>query len=447
MNPFKALYLPIGVPTFHKESIDDQFNKSKSLLQSLSDAVECPDKPLLTIPDLMAFIEGKSCDLIILQNNAFANSEYASEILRAIDGDVLLWTLQEPVIDGGRLRLNSLTGAYSAGNLMHHVGKENFEYIWGSPEDQRVIKKLKSVLAAAQLKREFKTMTLASIGHTPQGFGFGRGIDAEIGRYFGMKHMAVEVRELMDRAKKYTLEECQAEIEESKVKLLGLSNTPDDNRVDFIRLYKSYSDFIKENNIAAISSRCWPDFFVDFGTPVCAVLGMLNDNQIAASCEADAYGALSMLIGMRLSGESVFFGDPVSLDQEESTITFWHCGTAACSLAHPRQGAQIGVHPNRKIGPTMEFGCKPSSQATVFRVGRKPDGGIRFFISTGEILDKPQQFLGTSLVFKTKRPSIDIVSNSVQDGWEPHFIVAYKDIKEELMTLGKYLKAEICLYE
>ena len=420
MKTFKALYLPIGVPTFHKESIDEQFLLSKSLLKEISDAIEIPDSPLLTIPDLLKFIEDKTCDLIILQNNAFANSEYTAEILRRIECDILLWTLQEPVIDGGRLRLNSLTGAYSAGNLMHHLGKENFEYIWGSPNDETVIKKIKAVVAASKLKKELRSLTIASIGHTPQGFGFGRGVDAEIGRYFGMKHVAVEVRELMDRAKKLELDACETEANEANQKLLNLGDTPETNRNDFVRLYKAYFDFIKENNVAAISSRCWPDFFVDFGTPVCAVLGMLNDNQIAASCEADAYGALSMLIGMKLSKESVFFGDPVSLDKEENTVTFWHCGTAACSLAHPRQGTQIGVHPNRKIGPTMEFGCKPSEEATVFRVGRKPDGGIRFFISSGEILDKEQQFLGTSLVFKSQSSAIELVSKSVSDGWEPH---------------------------
>ena len=105
-------------------------------------------------------------------------------------------------------------------------------------------------------------------------------------------------------------------------------------------LYKAYSDFVKDNNVAAISSRCWPDFFVEFGTPVCGVLSLLNDNSVAASCEADAYGAISMLIGMKLSEQSVFFGDPVSLDKNENTVTFWHCGTAACSLAHESTGAQ-----------------------------------------------------------------------------------------------------------
>ena len=90
---------------------------------------------------------------------------------------------------------------------------------------------------------------------------------------------------------------------------------------------------------------------------------MLNDEGVAAACEADIYGALSMWIGMQLSNEPVFFGDPVALDEEESSITYWHCGAAACSLARKDTGAVVGVHPNRKIGPAMDFGCEafPSS--------------------------------------------------------------------------------------
>jgi len=35
--------------------------------------------------------------------------------------------------------LNSLTGAYSAGNLMNHMGRENYEYIFGGPGEDKVI--------------------------------------------------------------------------------------------------------------------------------------------------------------------------------------------------------------------------------------------------------------------------------------------------------------------
>ena len=204
-------------------------------------------------------------------------------------------------------------------------------------------------------------------------------MDADMQKVFGATLESIEVRELIDMAKGYTDDECSEYLDKMTKSTVGLDKTPDNNRKDFARLCKAYKEYVDENNIGALSSRCWPDFFTAFGTPVCGVLAMLNDMGVAASCEADTYGALSMYIGMKLSEQAVFFGDPVSLDESENTITFWHCGTAACSISREDTGATIGVHPNRKIGPVMDFGCKAADKVTVFRVGQKADGSFRFF--------------------------------------------------------------------
>lgn len=244
-------------------------------------------------------------------------------------------------------------------------------------------------------------------------------MDADMQKVFGATLESIEVRELIDMAKGYTDDECSEYLDKMTKSTVGLDKTPDNNRKDFARLCKAYKEYVDENNIGALSSRCWPDFFTAFGTPVCGVLAMLNDMGVAASCEADTYGALSMYIGMKLSEQAVFFGDPVSLDESENTITFWHCGTAACSISREDTGATIGVHPNRKIGPVMDFGCKAADKVTVFRVGQKADGSFRFFVTTGSALDKPKQFCGTSIVVRTDKKSYDIVNQSVKDGWEP----------------------------
>ena len=105
-----------------------------------------------------------------------------------------------------------------------------------------------------------------------------------------------------------------------------------------------------------------------------------------------------------------------------------------------------GEHCNRHIGPTLEFGCRPSKRATIFRIGRTPEGSFRFFLSTGEILDRPKQFLGTSLVVKTDASAEDIVKNSVRDAWEPHFVVIYGDVSKELNILADMFNIEVCRY-
>lgn len=446
MTKFQVAYVPVGVPTFHLESAQKEFEKSIDLLNTITDAAIVPDKMLLSIQDLTNFLDTIEPSLIILQNITFANAAYASEVLKRFSCPVLLWTLREPVIDGGRLRLNSLTGAYSAGNALAAFRDGNFEYIFGAPQEERTKKTISACIRAAWLKNELKNLRIASVGHTPQGFGFGCAMDADMQKVFGATLESIEVRELIDMAKGYTDDECSEYLDKMTKSTVGLDKTPDNNRKDFARLCKAYKEYVDENNIGALSSRCWPDFFTAFGTPVCGVLAMLNDMGVAASCEADTYGALSMYIGMKLSEQAVFFGDPVSLDESENTITFWHCGTAACSISREDTGATIGVHPNRKIGPVMDFGCKAADKVTVFRVGQKADGSFRFFVTTGSALDKPKQFCGTSIVVRTDKKSYDIVNQSVKDGWEPHFVVIYGDCSDELKILGHMLEIEVCEY-
>ena len=102
-------------------------------------------------------------------------------------------TLREPVIDGTRLRLNSLTGAYSAGNAITAFrGEGKFEYIFGAPGEDEVVKEVGAAIRAAKVKYDLRRLKMISIGHTPQGFGFGRALDAEMMSTFGTTLDSIE---------------------------------------------------------------------------------------------------------------------------------------------------------------------------------------------------------------------------------------------------------------
>lgn len=443
---FQPVYIPVGVPTYHLETAQDQFDRSVAALRGVDKDFVCPEKMLLTLDDLRAYLDGVRPDLVVFQNLTFANAAYMAEVLRRFDCPVMLWTLREPVIDGGRLRLNSLTGAYSAANTLRAFDNRPFVYAFGAPEEEKVLSAVKAAVQAAKVKTAMRGLKMSAVGHTPQGFGFGRALDSELMNVFGVELESVEARELIEMAKGYSDEECAEYLKRSECATCGLDKTPDKNRLDHARLFKAYTDYIYSHHIGALASRCWPDFFTDFGTPVCTVLSLLNDEGVAAACEADIYGALSMWVGMQLSGEPVFFGDPVALDEDESTITYWHCGAAACSLARKDTGAVVGVHPNRKIGPAMDFGCEAFPEATIFRIGREPDGSFRFFISEGAVLDKPKQFIGTSIVVRTELDSRMVVEDSIREGFEPHFAVIKGHHGEALEALADLFGFEVCRY-
>ena len=443
MKEFQVAYIPIGVPTYELVSAEKKFEESAEMLNDITEHVVYPDEMLLSLNKLKEFLDHLDPDLIVLQNITFANAAYATEVLARFDCPFILWTLREPVIDGTRLRLNSLTGAYSAANTYKQFRKESLDYVFGAPDEVAVRKKLAAAIQAARLKLHLKNLTMASIGHTPQGFGFGRALDAEMRTNFGVNLECIEARELIHKAKSFSDEDVKEYLEDAMNRTKGLENTPEQNRLDFARLSRAYKEFVEEHHIGALASRCWPDFFTEFGTPVCMVLSILNDLNVPSACEVDAYGALSMYMGRELTGRSTFFGDPVSMDEKEGTVTFWHCGMAACSLARTDTGAEVGEHCNRHIGPTMEFGCKAEKEVTIFRVGKDCEGKFRFLIAPGEALDKPKQFYGTSIVVKTDLDAKKFVEQTVTEGWEPHFVVIYGNVADELEILGHQLNIPV----
>ena len=433
----KILYIPIGVGTYHMETAEAAVEASKTLLRTIDPEILCPEQLLLSSDAVADFVGGQDPDLVILQNVTFANAAYTTEVAARVRCPIVLWTLREPQGPaGGRLKLNALTGAFSSAHTIHQFRAERPIFVFGGPEEEEVRHILAEAVSAAKVKADLAHLKLAAIGHTPQGFGFGRALDSELTRTFGCSLVSIEARELIEKARRM-------EPEESPVPLPGMEQIPEQNQIDFGRLYAAYQSWVRENGIGALASRCWPDFFVDYGTPVCGVLSLLNAEGIPSACECDIYGALSMYLGQAFTGAASFFGDPVAIDEENNTLTFWHCGMASCSLAREETGAAIGVHPNRKIGPTMEFGCKPAEKVTILRVGRDSDGSFRFFIAEGEALDLPKQYLGTSVVVRTQTKVEDMVRFLIGHGYEPHYAVIYGDAADGLEMLAHMLGLKV----
>ena len=164
-----------------------------------------------------------------------------------------------------------------------------------------------------------------------------------------------------------------------------------------------------------------------------------------SSCESDINGVITMYIQQVLSGGlAPYLGDLVHLDEERNSVCFWHCGAGAYSLANARTGAKAGVHPNRKLGFTLEFGLKPGP-VTIARLGRTSKG-YRMLIMKGEALDSPQQFYGTSGEVRLAGDAKATLYALMQEGLEPHYSIVHADIVDELAELAKRLGIETLTY-
>ena len=442
---FNVAFFPNGRLTF--SVLDAEANKKASIemLENIFGVIQTP-KELLTAPEMVGEFADTLIrpDLIVYQCTTFIGADFMMELTRRFECPIVVWSVREPSIDGGRLKLNSLTGAFSAGNCLFSQGIR-YQFIFGNPDEEAVQQEFKVIGESLRLIKKLKSLVIGVVGSQPDGFAFGAIDPYLLSDILGIRIVQIEAAEIMKEAAALTSDEYLSALTELEERSIGWEKTPSENMDKYARLRKAYQNFVDRNRVKAIASRCWPDFFTGFGAPVCAVLSMLNDNGIPASCEADLGGVISMFIASELSKGAVYFGDPVAVDEGCDGIVYWHCGAGASCLSRKKEGAGIGVHPNRKIGPTMEFGLK-SGEVTVFRLG-KDRNGFRVFTMKGSALDEPQKFFGTSVVVRpegggaTKR-----MCEIVKDGWEPHFVVAYGNIVEELKMFCNYLSIELIEY-
>ncbi|MDR1155683.1 MAG: hypothetical protein LBL04_13335 [Bacteroidales bacterium] len=434
----KIVFIPLARTTFSMPDATENFNKSCKMLEGLVENLQRP-QDMLTSPEMLSdyVVSLNDPDLVIYQCTTFIGGDFVTEITRRFNCPVIVWSLREPSIDGGRLKLNSLTGAFSAGNSLYMQGR-GFRFVFGSPDEPAVVQTFKQTLAALEITGKLRELVVGVVGSQPAGFGFGDMDEALLAGKLGVRIVRVEAASLMKTAAAYPPEAFTASLTELKERTKGWEAFPAENIEKHARLRTAYREFVTRNGIKALASRCWPDFFTEYGVPVCSVLSFLNDCGVAASCETDMGGAISMFIGSALTVGATYFGDPVAIDERCSGIVFWHCGAGATSLARKAEGARLGVHPNRKIGPTMEFGLR-SGAVTVLRLGKSREG-LRLMAMKAEALDEPQKFFGTSVTVKPAAGTPqEKVTALVGDGWEPHFVVAYGDIMEELRLMCGFL--------
>lgn len=437
----RILYLPVGRLTFDVETAKQYFQESKTLLEEIAEMVISPADLLTDPADLLAFVQAnlEEADIIVFQNITFTDGEFILHVLEQTNKPILCWGVREPSV-GGWLRLNSLTGMMSTANVLYNQERKALSVI-GNPSEKEVQHEIAQKLGILAVVTRMLSLKIGVIGSYPNGFFFS-GSDAKaLDEAFGVELKTYDLYETFAEARQIPEALYESEIAYAEKRVVGMHRT-DENVKKFAQFVSCVKQKIADDNLKSIAMRCWPDFFTELKTAPCGIFSQLTEQGFPTSCETDIHGSLSMYILKELTnGLSTYLGDVVHFKEEENTIVLWHCGFGPYSLANPKTGATAGVHPNRKLGFAMDFGLKPG-RVTLFRVGFGPDG-YRFIISSGEALDVPNSYNGTSGEIKLDSNVTDFIRLSLKEGFEPHFALVYGDVVEELKQMGEYLKLPI----
>ncbi len=441
--PPRVALAAFGRPTFDLRAGEAVLARSRDAVAALPVELAAAPPGLLTDP-AAATAFGRRCaeaapDLLVCQLTTFVDARLPVALADVLPAGVpvLLWALREPGGVGSRLSLNSLTGCNLAGHELSRRGRF-FRFVLGDPGDARVGQRIAALARAAAARSWLRGFAVLVLGAAPDGFFFSSP-SPEAAAALGLRIERLSLDDLFAALPAVPDGAWRGVVDGVRGQVAGLDALPPAQVERFGRLQAVVEREVAVRGAAAVAVRCWPEFFTGLGAAACSFVSALNERGVAASCEADVLGALTMGLLGRLAGTPPYLGDLAACDEERDAAVFWHCGAGAFSLAAPSAGARAGVHPNRGLGFTLEFALRPG-RVTLARLGEGP-GGLRLLLGEGEALDAPQRFLGTAATVRLDGPGPigDRVARLVEGGWEPHYALAYGDVAAEMKDVAALL--------
>jgi L-fucose isomerase-like protein len=439
-----VVYLPIGRKTFDLKTGEDYRKKSQSLLEGNCRQVYAPEAVLTSVDEMEVFInkiQKNKVDIVIYQSVTFADAEFIEKATEILPQPVIVWSVREPSV-GGRLRLNSLTGGNSTCHTLKVHGR-SYRFLFGNPDEKLLQNRLSTYLKTEDVVNQLASLTIGVVGEHPPGFYFSGTDETALKETIGVNIHHMDLFSAFKKCVELPKEEWLPAIERAEQQVIGL-NRSDETVEKFAQFTTYIKKYIKQHGINALAVRCWPDFFNELGAAACSTLSQFTEDGVVSACESDIHGSISMYILQELGGGAPYLGDLVHLNEENNSVTFWHCGAGAYSLANPKTGARPGVHPNRTLGFTMEFGLK-SGIVTIARLSKVSEG-YRLFIMKGEALDTPQQFAGTSVEVKLESDAMETLYGLMDEGLEPHYALVYADVADQLVDVSKRLGIDTIQY-
>jgi len=220
-----------------------------------------------------------------------------------------------------------------------------------------------------------------------------------------------------------------------KVKALGMphKDTTDDDLPMASRLYLAMRSFLDNENLGAMTIRCWPEMPNTFGQWPYLGVARLAEEGSAVAIEGDVDGALTAWIGEQLGMGRCYLSDWLEHDCE--TITTWHSGAAPMSLCSPpgEPGApRIARHFNIKKPAVVEATIREDMPATLTRIWRC-DGDYYLTAREGTTLKPRRHLMATDGLIRLNNQDPGEWFEELCHAGMPHHIALFQGHHEALL--------------
>lgn len=375
-----------------------------------------------TVKNTVEYLKNKDFDVLCVCVATWSEDHHLLDLLDYYDKPVILWAF--PAVDTG-----SLCGVQQICCVLKELGKTYF-YVYGTPDDGKVIKEIEEISNAVALKNRMKHVKIATIG----------------GRIKGMTEIAVDELEVKDKTgvRVVNLDEDELIAEFAKTdpenarkfwnglkEKAGRITSNEAAGIEAVRYYFAMKNLLKDNDLAGLCIKCYPRFM----GKICLGYSLLSEEGYVCGCEGDLNSTVAMKILFELSGRPVHNTDLLFPDIGLNTILFSHCGSGGFSIADSKDNIDLAPVRLADDGVCALFPAMPGKITLVNLVGRK--GTYRLSVLTGDAIECGMEFPGNPLKIEFGRNVLEINKEIAQEGIGHHWMGGYGDYSNELEIFCK----------
>lgn len=381
-----------------------------------------------------SFSESK-VDVIVLVYGAFTGDDIPCGLADSCRCPIVLWAPREEKWERqDRLYANALCSAAMNGASLKRIHAPH-HILFGNREEPRVRQELQNILMAYTVTKNLQGFTFGLFGYRPTAFYNCAFDEVTIRRTFGINFEETDLKVVYDTMAELPWSEVEAE-------MAWINGTwdatalPDGHLENHARLYLALKRLVQQQGYNYSSIKCWPEMGNLHTTP-CAVLGRLADEGIGIACEGDIDAGIAAIVQTMLTGQPTFITDLINIDEEENTVTMWHCGNAAPSLHNKQDGVTMCNHP--LAGQGSAFWCSLKSGPVTAARFTNIDGQYRLFLLRGTAVPTVRNTRGSMVNVKVSTPVLELVQKIAEQGMSHHYSVVWQDVADAMALVAKTL--------
>ena len=307
MRSVKIGFVPSHRPLFRDDASIAMRNRTLKVLSSLKGVeVIVPDEKLtkggLVRDDEEAeltieLFKQEKVEGLVIGGMNFGDEVSAVSVASAFPKiPKLVFAVKEERTVTGNERRDSFCGTLSTASGLY---RRNLPFLFAGvclPEEPAFKNSVKNFVRVCSVVNGFLGAKVGLVGPRPERFETCAFNEVALVKEFGQRVIPVSSADMFFAADKISKDDPELQETIRGISQSDVAEVKKEILEKMARLECALRRFAKENKIAGMGIRCWPTSIMSYGVLPCHTMGRLTDQGYMSSCEADVYGALSMVL-------------------------------------------------------------------------------------------------------------------------------------------------------